>query len=688
MTAPVDPGPQFGFVHNDAHSVAAYPEDQRDPEKLVEQAERHLAAGMPRQAGELLTEARAHLLEGPRLDFAEALALVSGRYAADLAPDKRPEGLDALLAAHPTGGGVFGEGLRVVADLVERATTEGLGLDGPEDTAPRFRALPGPIRELVGRHLDRVLAGAVSDAGAQARAAQVEAEWPTDGRTQRAPLFFVPDPAYPRKRYVPDVDHRRTRVVLGLAAAVALVVCAVVVVVESGSTVALVGVPMVLLLLAAATSLIGRTQAGALWHREILLRLDRARPADDADYRLSKDKAARRFHAVLRLSAERAFDAAKPADKGAAARWARKTEGIRRTLHRELLDAYGHAYRTRPESLDWLVRAQVDRIAERWQAGFDRWSGQHRASGLERYLGAAAVVAACLVGLLVTANVVAVDSGTPLLWWLLTIVLGGAAATVVSETVAARTLHHWLSVESSTEFQQDLQRYQQELIRLQDRPTDDEMGTWLDHDLRHVRDLTLEIHGLHADEVIRQLTVVEGVPGAFRARVPRGPARYALARVSVFLLTENGIREFRTVLDASTGRPGGQGRLGFSYDVIVSAAVEEWDKQEGKLRRLIQLRETFAEDFALPPLTDPTIRLDLVLALTHGEAARIAVESYQDLMEEGEQRRDLFRVALETSGIGEAMRVLEAVAVDGRDWVVKEQGGLGPDPDPGPTPTS
>lgn len=339
-----------------------------------------------------------------------------------------------------------------------------------------------------------------------------------------------------------------------------------------------------------------------------------------------------------------------------------------------MIDLYGYTHRARPESLTWLARSQVRRLAERWrQDGFDGWCEERRASPLVRYLGPAALAAAMLVGVPITANVVATESSELVLLWLLCVGFAAVAGVHVCETVAAMTVRGWFRQEATADFHDDLRRYQRQLDFLRDRPSDMEMGTWLDYDLRHIRNRALAIYRLRPSDVLTHLALVEGMPGFARARVPLGPARYQRCLVTLYLLTENGVREFRTVLKVESGELGHQWRLGFPYDMVVSAAVAELDRSTGKQRRLILLDEALSDEFKLPPLEDPNINQEFVIALVNGFSAQLQIEDYKDLILPGEDRTKLFELALETSGVSYAMQIMEAVAVEGKDWILKEQ---------------
>jgi hypothetical protein len=212
--------------------------------------------------------------------------------------------------------------------------------------------------------------------------------------------------------------------------------------------------------------------------------------------------------------------------------------------------------------------------------------------------------------------------------------------------------------------------WRDEKLRLADRPSDPEMAIWLDYDKDHVRLEAMRRWKLDNRDVVAHIVMSEGAEGTARARVPDGPTRYSRYIVRLFLLTYNGVRQLNVHLDFTTGAENKQTRSAFRYDAIAAAQIEEpnvWPHG----RRQVATPEGGGPAGQLPR---PVLRQALHLTLFDGTPVDIKAE-YQDLLtnESRHDREVLFDLDRQTSGAVSALRTLESVAGEGREWLKRER---------------
>jgi hypothetical protein len=153
--------------------------------------------------------------------------------------------------------------------------------------------------------------------------------------------------------------------------------------------------------------------------------------------------------------------------------------------------------------------------------------------------------------------------------------------------------------------------------------------------------------------------------------VPFGPTRYSSDNLRIFLLTENGVREYEVKLDFSDGSHLTPSTDNFRYDVIVSARVLEIGVRYGDSRHIVV-------DLAQIPHHGPcdfTLAHALNLQL-HGRELRIFIGTnrLRALVNGSEEDPDsLLCLDIESSGVEEGHRILQAVAGEGRGWIENER---------------
>lgn len=648
-------GLQIGVVHGDA---TFYQSNDVSAIGKFQTGKNYLNGNVPRRARELI-EAAYH--EGHRtveVGYHWALAILSGRSLDHLDEEDLGQLETALgLAAGAEDDG-YGKALGVVARFVRVAFPQDGGGEPDEAgliaTLDAYRGLPDARREEVRRHLDRVLTGALQDHVEAVDAAEVRRNRMAADRRERAPWFFMAVPAEPRPRALavagslgPAWCAAVTGTVL-LLTGLGLAVCLLV-------WLDPVTLPLVLPVLAVGGGAAGYYGVRRRWlacqRRAARSRfaVGRLRPR-----RVPPTPAVLAFVGRLRAMIDESFRLHRPAEL-TEARWFQETRGIRAVVLDDLIAQYGWALGPdAPLDIEWLVTWHALDTAARWQARTlyeyrDRlrtpawfhavfWVavGALVVGVLEAIVGSA--MTSVLGGLAVT-FLLAV--GIPLAY------LGGGAILVegwrVDEEVLARDRQ--LVVEQEAYLAWEREYWTK-------RPPDDVMARWLDYDKAFIKAAALARYRLHNREVIGHFTLTEKLPGCRSARAIFGPPRYSAYRIRLFILTEGGVREFTTGLDFATGALFSEDRNAFRYDAITSVRVCEG---------------------AAPPASVSSRSLDL--AFNNGGRRVVTIENFDDGLFDGarENVEFLSELAEDSSGITEALRILEAMAAEGGKWIERER---------------
>ncbi|GAB3891854.1 hypothetical protein GCM10029964_065710 [Kibdelosporangium lantanae] len=141
----------------------------------------------------------------------------------------------------------------------------------------------------------------------------------------------------------------------------------------------------------------------------------------------------------------------------------------------------------------------------------------------------------------------------------------------------------------------------------------------------------------------------------------------------VFLLSANGVRQVEVDLDFMTGTIYDERRRSFGYDKLTSAEVLEQGFQSAKGQRH---RVRKGDDVLhVTDKEEMVINRTFELILNSGRGVQVEVDNYDGLLDDttDEDRTQLDRVALDSSGVTSALQILEAVAAEGREWIVRER---------------
>jgi hypothetical protein len=235
--------------------------------------------------------------------------------------------------------------------------------------------------------------------------------------------------------------------------------------------------------------------------------------------------------------------------------------------------------------------------------------------------------------------------------------------------------------ELQTRYKEELDEFDSLTKSLAGRPTDAEMAAWLDYDKSHIMALALRGYQLANRDVIAHVTLTEAAEKCRRARVIFGPPRYSSYNVRIFQLTDTGVRQFLICLDSETGTLSDERRSAFRYDSITSAAIMEVGvRMNGSKRQIVDLASTkVTSEEDSKDSKDQADKLTFAqafrLSLNNSYTINVLVENFDEglIDKVREDSKYLLELARDTSGISAAVRILEAVAAEGREWVVQER---------------
>jgi hypothetical protein len=142
------------------------------------------------------------------------------------------------------------------------------------------------------------------------------------------------------------------------------------------------------------------------------------------------------------------------------------------------------------------------------------------------------------------------------------------------------------------------------------------------------------------------------------------------------LLTEAGVRQVSMHLDFLDGTVSNQRRNSFRYDTISSSRVEEVGIRFDKGHRSVVPIDDRADDNSPSKDVDSLLLSQAFrLSFMDGKHIDVVVENYDHgfLDRIRENADSLFELALDSSGVRDAWRVLDSVAAEGREWLHEER---------------
>ncbi|MEV0461565.1 hypothetical protein AB0I30_06600 [Nocardia tengchongensis] len=627
-------GHQTGVHIGDVlHGASFYSTMSGDPpERRQEVAQAHLDGGNPREAEEILrtlfkerhlTTERAYLF---------VLSVLSGRSFVEITASLSDEIHHAMRITGHHSRDRWCEALDVIDVLIRYAHSEYDEETVAQDLAAalkQFSELDEKRQNEIDRHLGQILSGAVQERITGKRKYQVAEARMGGDRVRRAWKFFEADPRPPMKWLAPPIRAAATEwrdAVLGSAALALAIVC----IPLAGVTVgAVAGVGII----AAGGSLALRyatVNQTSVRHTESLRAMYWPQPywhQQETEFGKLVDQCFRNGEVG-----------------GLSAITAGHREYLKQRLHQQYID-----YRVHPSELKWLIMWHAARIARQHYYPTAAPPNAPQTTSF-RTIGLI-VWGVGLATLLLSGQflpfLLAVGS-----WWGIR-----GIARIAALAPAQALLNHDADLLLAEE-QAEYQRWRHVLA---DRPSDAEMARWLALDKAFLRDDALQRANLRERDLVTHVVLTERAPFARKSRVSDGPSRYEAYMVYVFLLTQYGMRTARTHLYLPTGDTRNEHRQMFTYDAVASVSVVEKGVR------------VFLADGS-PSIDNRSDRV-FQLTLLNGECvaevrekSRVSINNRY--VEDDEQGATS---AAFTSGFDSALQVLEAVATEGRDWIVRDR---------------
>ncbi|MFC6088777.1 hypothetical protein [Saccharothrix lopnurensis] len=643
---------QIGVVQGNAvfhRHETVYRADPGDtPERRLQVALATLDAGSARAAQRLLHDLLVGERPSTRIAYYSAMAVLHGRSARDLGSIEFGELDIARRVASRLPRDDWLGALEAVLDLVGHTD------DRRTEVLARLEGLPRERYTEIVRHLDLVLDGVHEGRAHQVRKRVVEEQRHEGDRRRQAWKFFEPNPAPPRQAPRMPVGARFSGAVGVLALLLAAAAVVHPLLTGSGSYFEALLYFNDMVLFLPIVTLTGAVLIGASWQSWAFSSWEEGR-APGSDMPIRGTEAEREFAAeVIRLVDVQLRKRSWTGDTAQALRAAGWS------LAREVVETYGREGVAASE-INWLIRTRIDELNEGRVRSLDK------KSSMRSWI-------ACAVGIALVATVVALifmeyEDGYRGIALSLSAVALALAGHGVGDLVAAVRRRSELKRERVRCFRQDQGVHTALVEALRTKPSDARIARWLDHDKSAIRMSALHRCGLSTRDVLAQVTLIEGARDAARARVLLGPPRYSAYVVRVFFLTARGVRQIEVDLDLLDGSVHNERRASFRYDALASARVSEVGVRFAKgLRQLVVPDQAPVDD-------DDALVLSQAfsLSLVNGESITVVVENFEGLRDaEVESLDQLRHLALDTAGVVDALRVLEAVASEGQEWTARE----------------
>ncbi len=665
-------GFQIGVMHVGANVYQVNEGATADEKFRV--AVHYLQGGSPAEARRRIEAvALEDGLSSAEVAYHWALSVLSGRSLANLGSDDLAVLDRAFEMAYRHASGRWWLGVSVLRLLVDALFA--VGPDGQPDhrrlatALTQFDLLPEVDRRDIEHHLRLILSGAAQDHIEAVNAEHVRVARMAGDRTVRVPKFFEPDPQSPVAKVARAAPAERiwgSLVGGGLLAVTGLLVL-LATLAEANPAIAVLD----FVLLAGGGYAVVRHGVERAFRRS-------RRAAKEAEFttgvraeftRPPGDQLSRNFPEAVTAMVDAAFTDRQPSDPQWRDAFRRDTGGLRTALHSDLVDLYGYQG-VRPAALRWLVHHHADDIARRWQAGtLDDFRREQPPGTIQpAFFGGIAALAAAVVLAAVVMNAAvfcAAVFAVPML------VVGARFAQRGGIMLYGERRRMALdAAEFAQRWEAEKAAYDNWVAWLADRPTDVEMGTWLDLDLASFKRDVMHEYRLSNRDIFAHLALTEAAPGSLRARDVGGPFRHSAYTVLLFLLTEGGVRQVKVRLDFARGVFTAEQRTTFRYDAIGSVRVSEVGvRYDDGQRRVLSEEQAYAAPQKI--VTHQAFTLTLV----NGQHIRVLLDSFQGelLDQRRETAEHLADLALDAAGVTSALRILEAIAADGRDWIMLER---------------
>jgi hypothetical protein len=627
-------GARVGIQAERVYDPIVYMEAPDDsPQQKYERGVRFLEIGVPARAREQIEEAIANGYENGEVYFHWALAMLSKRAYRDLNSHERDQlsQIPNLLL-----GCVDDEWKHAVATIHELLEPlQGFGGDaGPALTA--IRDLPKYQRDQVVRHLDLVLTGGAKDnLWKETRKAAEKAQL-DGGRFDRVWTYFEPDPAEARVRK--PAMASTTMSDKGKALFWTVLFAASVLyfgwkVFDKASP-----LEIVAYLAAFVAGYFGFRNAFE-WHYRALRRRAKelahwGRPGVDTE---GDGEFAGRVESLFKYY----FTKYAP-EKQDKTKWLIATAHIQAAMRDEIVDLYGEG-ETKVEKVKWLIRYMARDVASRWANGTLRGYRKELRTRPATQLWCVLSLAVFVLSVVgVGIAVVPVDQ----IWGT---VAGGAfllIGTGITKLWSRISRERRRAADDRREYERVLADRQAEYERWWDklksnRPTESEMEAWLTCDKTILLAQALKHYKLAWRDVIAHAFLQTPARSYDRARARGCPWRYSRYDMRLFLVTQDGMREYRSEFDFEHAVTTRNERNNFRFDAVSSVGV----------------------------IKTSELSYTLKLRLNNGPPSRIRVT---DAVEDTEDKEKLSELNLDAAGFKPTLHILEGIAAEGKGWIERD----------------
>ncbi len=725
-------GVKFAFVA--AEKDMSYAPAARSDMEKYRQAVAFLNGGASRRAAALITKAVDGLSADGNLGqlsvtgrdkvsrtaiaYHWILAIMSGRAFEQLTPDDLAA-IDHARSIADTGErGDLPDAYAVVCQILDK-------LQRRAGDAGAFSVdcstLKKQYRAEIHRHMGAMLAGRITEEGEAALAAEAAAPHLSDERKARAWKYFEQVPAPPRLRTYPDpVFPGQGQLLVTCAVVLCLVAVPLAIgLLQERGVVRAIVLSVVILLASVITirsriaelaameriadkdSEFGERHVGRYSRPVLAPGIDGppVNPGDDAAAEKARQARVRiaRFSRLVSGQLDEQFATFIPADQTARLRWSKETAGLKDSVGNEMVLLYSDSA-GRPGALNWLINWRVREIATAFRAGKLRAYQQQLLPRARAVLGFALGTVVSVVAGGYAAFLVVIQR--PVQGAIALVLIGSAVVLVaLSRVDIYRVENRRLPADradAERQHEADLKAYKRWQDAIADPPGDHQLAYWLDLDKIRLNKLFMTQPGMSGQEVLAHATLTEPAPGCVGRRLPYGPPRYSAYKVTIFLLTRAGVRVSSVTLDFLTGAAFDPMRRAFRYDTIMSARLQESGIRYDSASRQAtpapaypwasgQNGEAAEPDIVRRNIDGSVVlRQDFRLSMEDGEGLRFLVENFESMdpapspgsraqePDYPEDPVDLLDLALDASGVGSALELLEVVCGHGYPWVQEQ----------------
>lgn len=671
---------QIGVMHGNTYF---YRTKTETPHEQYRVGRNYLGGNAQQQAEKLICQAFMGGHRTTEVAYYWTLAILSGRSFDHLGPKDFNSLSSAFRFAKLHGPDHWSDATtaisRLLACLVEQDSKDEPDAAELGTALEAFDALPSAQQREIRRHLEMILAGGIQDRLDAELASEVRGQRMSGNRAKRAWKFFEPDPVEPRRRRPRPIDVRPVdwlKLIGGVLISGAGMTYLSPLVASDASFSSVLAV-----LLCGAGCCCAVQQRWEWLRRERLLearRAERRTIVEDDEW----DDHAKEVAAQIRKTVNSEFEYFRPLDWPPRRQWDRHLAGIKNALRRELVDLYGDD--TDIEPARWLIRWYARQTHRSWRAGT-------LASEREDPVVQPSAGPLIAVGVLATM----IGAGIALLNtfdanWKVAILAAPAivAGTCLLYPAVTAIYLEWRrylqdEVEMAKRYEEQCAAYRTMVDKLKDRPSDTEMARWLDYDKACARMLALQRYQLANRNVIAHAVLSQGTTFCRLARVQYGPPRYSSYQVHVFLLTDRGVRQVTVEVNFLNGLVHNEQRMTFHYQAVTALRVGEIivrldgeqplrlpDRTGQRWLHQLMSRNRESSGVAKPLILSRTFQLSLV----NDETIAIRVTNFDDGLVDRmrESAWSMLELALDVAGLSGALRILEAVAAESKEWIARE----------------